>query len=218
MDILNLDEALIVINKPAGLAVLPDGWVQESPYLLKLLKAEYGPVWIVHRLDKVTSGVIVFARSADAHRSLSMQFEKHEAQKIYHALAVGLPDWMERSTSQRLRSNVGHKHRTIVDSRLGKDSKTTFRILERFHAHILLEARPLTGRTHQVRAHAAALRLPLLGDALYGAPTSDLIARPALHAFSLSFLHPESGQPVEYAAPYPEDFSEALRGLRGDRQ
>lgn len=217
VDILHIDEALLVINKPAGLPVLPDGWEPEAPYLMKLLEAEFGRLWIVHRLDKITSGAMVVARTKEAHRSLSMQLERHDARKVYHAIVNGVPGWDERTANQSLRTNVGHKHRTAIDTRYGKRSTTSFRVVERFRAHALLEARAFTGRTHQVRVHAEALNCPLLGDVLYSAPATDIIKRPALHALSLSFTHPESTQPVTFTAPYPEDFEQAIRALRRRR-
>jgi RluA family pseudouridine synthase len=217
MDILHSDDAILVLNKPAGLPVLPDGWQPDAPYLVKLLEEEFGKLWIVHRLDKVTSGVLVFARTAEAHRQLSLQFEKHQAMKTYHALAEGSPSWDETSANQPLRGNVGHRHRTIVDRRKGKASRTLFKVIKRFRGHVLLEAQPVTGRTHQVRAHAAAIGFPLLGDVLYGAPLSDLIARPALHAYSLVLVHPFTGMSVSFEAPYPDDFRSALESLASSR-
>ena len=217
MDILHSDDSLLVIDKPAGLPVLPDGWEPNAPYLVKILEADFGKLWIVHRLDKVTSGVLVFARNADAHRLLSLQFEKHQAMKTYHALAEGEPAWDQTSAGQPLRANVGHRHRTVVDRRKGKSSRTDFRVLKRLRGRVLLEAQPVTGRTHQVRAHAAALGYPLLGDFLYGAPRTDLIARPALHAHSLVLVHPATGASVSFQAPYPEDFQRALDALTSSR-
>jgi RluA family pseudouridine synthase len=214
MEIIAVDSSLIVINKPAGLPVLPDGWQPEAPYVVRLLEAEFGRIWIVHRLDKVTSGVLVCARTAEAHRSLSMQFERHEIAKRYHALANGVPEWNERTCNLRLRTDIGHHHRTRIDARHGKDASTIFHVLGRFKGHSLLEAQPVTGRTHQVRAHAAGLHHPLLGDSLYGAPATKLIARPALHAASLRFVHPDSGESTTCEAPYPEDFAQALGALR----
>lgn len=213
MDILHSDESLLVIDKPAGIPVLPDGWEPDAPYLVKLLEPDFGKLWIVHRLDKVTTGVLVFARNPDAHRVLSIQFEKHEAMKVYRAIADGRPSWDTTTAAHPLRANVGHRHRTIVDRRKGKSSRTEFRVLQRLPSHVLLEARPTTGRTHQVRAHAAALGFPLLGDWLYGAPSTDAIARPALHAHSLTLLHPSTGVSLTFEAPYPEDFAHALRVL-----
>jgi RluA family pseudouridine synthase len=214
VQILHVDQEIVVVNKPAGLPVLPDGWQQDSTYLVSLLEVEYGRIWIVHRLDKVTSGVLVAARTAEAHRSLSIQFEQHQAHKVYHAIVSGVPEWDERTAGQSLRSNVGHRHRTIIDARRGKPSRTVFRVLERLRDHTLVEARPLTGRTHQIRVHAAAMHCPLRGDSLYGASPAGVIHRPALHALSLSFTHPRIGQPVTYTAPYPGDFAKALEALR----
>jgi 23S rRNA-/tRNA-specific pseudouridylate synthase len=146
-----------------------------------------------------------------------MQFERHRALKVYHAIADGAPAWDEYTASQPLRGNIGHKHRTGIDLRHGKPSTTTFRVMERFSAHTLLEARPLTGRTHQIRVHAAAIGCPLVGDSLYGARPTEIIARPALHALSVTLEHPATGLPVTYAAPYPEDFVLALRSLQAGR-
>jgi len=251
MQILHLDDQLIVLDKPAGLPVLPDGWDKDAPYLVKMLKAEYGNpstgsgqgIWIVHRLDKVTSGIIVFARTAEAHRSLNIQFEKHQVKKIYHALVEGNPKWDEHTARHPLHADVGHKHRTVVDNRAGKPSVTNFRVLHRFNGFCLLEAIPETGRTHQIRVHAAELGHPLLGDSLYGTrdtgsgldmaamveaseadidprrllhPHSSLISRPALHARSLTFTHPATGETLTFKAEYPEDFASALKRARMD--
>ncbi len=217
VDILHCDDSILVIDKPAGIPVLPDGWEPDSPYLLKLLEVDYGKLWIVHRLDKSTTGVLVFARNADAHRRLSLQFEKHQALKTYHALAEGAPAWDVTSAGQPLRANVGHRHRTIVDRRKGKPSRTDFRVLQRLHDHVLLQAQPITGRTHQVRAHAAALGFPLLGDFLYGALRTDLIGRPALHAQSLVMIHPTTQLSISFVSQYPQDFKDALKTLATSR-
>lgn len=219
VDILRIDESIIVLNKPAGLPVLPDGWEPDAPYLVKTLEAEYAApaggkgIWIVHRLDKSTSGVMVFARTAEAHRKLNRQFEQHDAEKVYRAVIEGSPKWNEKTARHPLRVNVGHKHRTAVDPRAGKPAETIFKVLKRYAAYTLLEVRLMTGRTHQIRAHAYALGHPLLGDVLYGAQETDLIARPALHAYSLSITHPLTGHRETFTAPYPEDFLNALERL-----
>ena len=215
MNLLHLDDHIIVLNKPAGLPVLPDGWdaTRDTPYLVKMLEAEYGKIFIVHRLDKATSGVMVFARTAEAHRDLSIQFEKHTVNKIYHALVEGNPKWDKHTAHHPLRANVGHKHRTVVDDRGGKPSVTHFRVLRRFASACLLEAIPETGRTHQVRVHAAALGYPLIADTSYGSRVSEGMDRPALHAQSLTFQHPASHENVTFTAPYPDDFASALTRL-----
>jgi tRNA pseudouridine32 synthase / 23S rRNA pseudouridine746 synthase len=214
MDLLHLDDHLLVLDKPAGLPVLPDGWQPDAPYLVRLLEEQVGRIWIVHRLDKTTSGVMVFARTAEAHRRLNAQFERREVVKIYHAIVEGIPVWERRTARHALRLNVGKKHRTVVDHGRGKPAETHFCRLQAARSHALLEARPGTGRTHQVRVHAAALGHPLLADQLYGASPSDLITRPALHALSFTISHPESGQAITFNAPYPQDFASALKRLR----
>lgn len=213
MNILFADEHILVLDKPAGLPVLPDGWEKDAPYLVKLLEEEYGKIWIVHRLDKTTSGVMVFARTAEAHRALNIQFEGREAEKVYHAIVEGSPNWNEKTAKFPLRADVGKKHRTAVDDRRGKPSETRFRILKRYQAGALVEAKPLTGRTHQIRVHAYALGHPLVGDVLYGASETDLILRPALHAWSLAFTHPATGERLTFRAERPEDFVRALERL-----
>jgi RluA family pseudouridine synthase len=214
LQVLYLDDTLLVLNKPAGLPVQPDGWESASPYLLEQAQAEHGRLWIVHRLDKGTTGVLLLARTAEAHRMLSIEFERHQARKVYHAIVNGLPAWENKSARQPLSSDIGHRHRTVVDRLRGKASTTDFVVLERFRAHALLEAQPLTGRTHQVRAHVAALGHPLLADGLYGAPATDLIGRTALHAIRLEIHHPLTGQLRTFEAPYPDDFHQALAALR----
>lgn len=207
------DKHILVLNKPAGIPVLPDGWEKDAPYLVKVLEQEYGKLWIIHRLDKITSGVMVFARDAESHRALNMQFENHEVEKVYHALVEGKPTWEEKVAKHPLRVNVGHKHRTVVDDRNGKPSETRFRLRELYQSSALIEAMPKTGRTHQVRVHSKAVGHPLVGDILYGAAESNIIARPALHAWSLTFTHPITNERLTFTAEYPQDFATALKLL-----
>lgn len=217
--ILYVDSDLLVVNKPAGLPVLPDGYLPEAPFLKGLLQAEHGPLWVVHRLDKDTSGVVVLARNAPAHRSLNIQFEKRQVSKVYHALAMGAPSWESQSVTLPLRVDADRRHRTAVDNRGGKPAATDLRILERFSASVLVEAQPHTGRTHQIRVHLAAVGLPILADSLYGGRSAEsdagpLIDRLALHAWRLSFTHPTSGQAAAFEAAYPDDFAAAVELLR----
>ena len=210
--VLYIDDDLLVADKPAGVAAVPGGWETGEASLFEQLEAEHGKLWIVHRLDRITSGVIVYARNAEAHRTLSGSFESREVHKTYHALVVGCPDWNEYACRLPLRADVGHNHRTAINHSEGQAALTRFRLRERFRANALLEASPETGRTHQIRAHIAALRFPILGDELYRAPSTELIERPALHAWSLELEY--GGKPLAFNAPYPKDFQQALEKLR----
>jgi RluA family pseudouridine synthase len=211
MKILHENDSFLVINKPAGLSVLPDGWEKDSLYLVKMLEEQYGKIFIVHRLDKITSGVMVFARDAETHRALNLQFESHVAQKTYHAIVEGNPKWEEKVAKHPLRANVGHKHRTMVDNKSGKPSETRFRVIKRYREAALIEAKPVTGRTHQIRVHAYALGHPLVEDFLYGAKDMYGIPHPMLHAQSLTFVHPTTEERVKFSAPHPAEFDEALK-------
>ena len=211
MKIIYEDAHLIVVDKPAGVPVLPDGWEKDSEYLVRMLEEQYEIIFIVHRLDKITSGVMVFARDAETHRALNIQFENHEAQKTYHAILEGNPKWDEKIARHPLRANVGKKHRTAVDDKNGKPSETRFRVIKRFSESALIEAKPMTGRTHQIRVHAYALGHPLVEDFLYGAQDMYGLPRPMLHAQALSFIHPVTNERVKFSTPHPADFEEALK-------
>ncbi|MCX7670046.1 MAG: RluA family pseudouridine synthase [Anaerolineae bacterium] len=229
--VLYSDGALLVVNKPAGLPTLPDGYRPEAAYLVGLLQQTFGRLWVVHRLDKETSGVLVLARTAEAHRHLNRQFEEHTAAKLYHALVVGQPAWDRHTVDLPLRPDGDRRHRTVVDPAHGKPALTDCRVLERFGAYALIEARPRTGRPHQIRAHLAAAGWPLVGDLLYAsqggrlrdATGADLrrllldeapLGRLGLHACSLTLIHPMTAASVTFAAPYPADFAAALARLR----
>lgn len=226
------DDFLLVVNKPAGLRTLPDGYDSNLPHIKSVLAAEYGRLWIVHRLDRDTSGVLLLARSAFAHRALNAQFAGRQIQKTYHALVCGNPAWQQKRINHPLRPNGDRQHRTIVDHVDGKPASTDFLVLERFGKYTLVEARPVTGRTHQIRAHAAALGYPIVADPLYGiigrAVDSSVqkntavkgggqvsnIDRLALHAYYLNFSHPQSNTAMVIEAPYPDDFSSAVKRLK----
>ncbi len=215
------DTSLLVVNKPAGLSTLPDGYNPTLPHVKSLLERGFGRLWIVHRLDKDTSGVLLLARSAEAHRALNTQFEQHHVIKRYHALVVGNPAWQEKSVGLPLRPNGDRRHRTVVDLQAGKPALTHLAVLERFDRHCLVEAVPETGRTHQIRAHLAALGLSIVGDRLYGGRPArlefDIYWKPGgmgLHARSLEIEHPITGEKLRFEAPYPPGWDETLLSLR----
>lgn len=218
--VLHIDDELIVVNKPAGLPTLPDGYDKSAPYLGGELTARFGRVWIVHRLDRDTSGAIVLARTAAAHRALNLQFDAHTVTKMYHTIVLGVPDWAERTIDLPLRPNGDRRHRTVIDPRHGKTAITHVRVLERFAGCALIEARLETGRTHQIRAHLAALGFPLAADGLYSAPhpaevRPAIMARVALHSRSIAFDQPMTNERLQFEAPYPADFEAALKNLGG---
>ena len=216
LPILFLDEHLLVVDKPVSLPTLPDGYDKNAPCLISWLRQQYGRLWVVHRLDKDTSGVIILARSAEIHRTLNMAFDSHDVRKVYDAIVIGVPYWDERTIDLQLRPNGDRRHRTVIDRQRGKPALTRLRVVERFRQHALIEARPETGRTHQIRAHLAAIDLPLAGDALYGGQdAAALITRMALHARSLALQHPATHEPLHVEAPHPPDFARALQQLRG---
>ncbi|RDY68925.1 23S rRNA pseudouridine(1911/1915/1917) synthase RluD [Lysobacter soli] len=232
LDVLYEDEHVIVINKPAGLVVHPgagnpagtlvNALLHRDPSLNVLPRAG-----IVHRLDKDTSGVMVVARTLPAHTALIEQLSSREVHRQYLAVVVGslvsggtanAP--IDRHPRDRIRMAVRED---------GRDAVTHFRLRERFRAHTLLECRLETGRTHQIRVHMAHLKHPIVGDPLYGGPlklprgaTEDLVAtlrgfkRQALHAETLEFSHPVTGEPVRCTAPVPDDLTHLVRVLRDD--
>ena len=209
-----LDEALLAVNKPCGLLALPDGYDPHAPHLRSVLEPAYGRLWIVHRLDKETSGLVLLARSAAAHRALNTLFEQRQVEKVYHAVVVGIPPWQELTVDLPLRSNVGRRRRSAVDMRGGKTAQTHLHLLRSLGAFSLLEARPATGRTHQIRAHLAACGFPVAGDPLYGpGDPGAVFPRLMLHALSLRLAHPLSGEPLALEAPYPDDFLSTLSNL-----
>lgn len=217
------DDTLLAVNKPPGLLTIPDGYNPALPYLSGLLQQQFGRLWVVHRLDKDTSGVILFARSAEIHRQLNLQFERRETRKEYHALVAGIPDWEETEISLPLRVNGDRRHRTVIDRQAGRSAQTGVRVLRKADTFALVAAFPHTGYTHQIRAHLAAIGFPILGDPLYrslipGSPTKNqpatisqsLMSRTALHAYQIQFTHPGTALSLTIQAPYASDFQQAV--------
>ncbi len=201
------DDSILVMDKPAGWLSLPDGYDPGKPHVRSILEPHFGRLWIVHRLDRETSGLMLLARSSAAHKALSLQFERGEVEKHYLAVVEGEPTWSSLRLEVALRPDGDRRHRTIPDEVNGKPSRTDFVRLSRHGTHSWLSARTHSGRTHQVRAHCAALGHPLLGDPLYGA-RMQLIDRLALHASRLEFLHPVRLEAMHFEVDPPPDMRE----------
>lgn len=228
------DAALLVFDKPSGLLVAPDRWDKTRPNLMAAVHAARGlETNNVHRLDADTSGVLLCAKTAEALRSLTAQFEAHTVEKRYLALVAGHPAAERFTIDQPLGDNPRKAGRMRVDLAHGKPAVTEVTVLERFRGHALVECRPQTGRTHQLRVHLASVGYPIVADPFYGGaaaiflsafkpgyrhkrdePERPLLGRLALHAFSLAFDHPLSGARTVVEAPQPKEFSVALKYLR----
>jgi RluA family pseudouridine synthase len=221
-EILYQDRHLLAINKPSGLRSIPDGFQPQLEHVRSLLEPQFGRLWIVHRLDKETSGILLLARNSTAHRFLNDQFATRSTKKEYHALITGLPDRDAWEIHLPLRINGDRDHRTVIDLDHGKTAATLIRVLKRFsNGYSLVSASPMTGYTHQIRAHLAACGLPIVGDPLYRAkPHPDIMKdlhiiptnriananRLGLHAFRIQFTHPAELNEMKLSAPYPRDF------------
>ncbi|MBK9517373.1 MAG: RluA family pseudouridine synthase [Anaeromyxobacter sp.] len=224
--VLHLDAALLAVDKPAGRLVIP-GRDAGEPSLRADLEAAHGPLWVVHRLDRGTSGVLLFARSAAAHRALNLAFERGEPEKTYLALVAGLPPEDARVALALAPARRGRMRPARPDEPGAKEAATRFRVLAAFPARVgrpaaaLVEATPETGRTHQIRVHLRSLGHPLLLDPDYGEPGPVLgeggavvLARTPLHAARLVLAHPDGGR-LALEAPLPADLEVALAWLRG---
>ena len=216
------DEDLVVVDKPPGLVVHPAAG-HRSGTLLNALLARYPDLpldeekrpGIVHRLDKDTSGLIVVARSHDAREHLQAQFKAREVLKVYLSLVEGVVEPRNGVIDASIGRDTRDRKRMAVVPSGGRLAVTEFRVLERLGEYTLLEARPRTGRTHQVRVHLAFLGHPVVGDSVYGHRTRRLaMERQFLHAHRLTFRHPSSGREVELVSELPADLERVLEMLR----
>lgn len=211
MELLYSDDLIIAINKPAGMLTILDGYDKSLPNLKSILGNEYEKIWTVHRLDKDTSGVVLFALTAACHKSLSIQFEKRQIKKIYLALIQGTPMKDVFDIDIPLKVDGDRRHRTVPDRVSGKSALTSIRILKRLENLTLIEALPATGYTHQIRAHLYYYGFPIVNDVLYSdakiSPQLDILqGRLMLHARSISFLHPSLNKIFTIETPPPSDF------------
>lgn len=212
LDVLYEDEHLLVVNKPALLASIPSSLSPEEPSLAQGLVHYLGPgacVHLVNRLDRGTSGVLAAAKNGWAHDVLRRQLHSERFRRTYLALCLGAPCPPEGSVDRPIGRDPASAVKRRIDPQ-GQQAVTGYRVLAQAGPFTLVEARPRTGRTHQIRVHLAHLGCPLAGDWLYGREDRALIGRPALHAHTLVFTHPAAGRELALTAPLPEDMKTLL--------
>ncbi|HKO74352.1 MAG TPA: RluA family pseudouridine synthase [Gaiellaceae bacterium] len=214
------DDSLLVVDKPAGIVVHPSAGHASGTLVHGLLGHEVAGgeeaerPGIVHRLDRDTSGLLVVARSDEAHRRLQQLLRQRKIVREYLALVRGRP----RSRRGRIEAPIGRdRHdptRISLDTDTPRDAVTNFELLETMRGHALLRVALETGRTHQIRVHLAAIDLPVSGDPTYGLGGDLGLERQFLHAARLAFPHPMTGEPVEVESPLPGDLEAALEQAR----
>ncbi len=201
MDIIWRDEHLLVVNKQAGLLSVPGRGEDKADSLISRVQREFPDALVVHRLDMATSGLVLLARGDEMQRRLSERFRERGMQKRYTALVSGRIESGSGEVELPLSADWPNRPRQKVNLQDGKPSLTRYRLLMFENNVSRLELEPVTGRTHQLRLHMAAIGHPILGDALYGQRDSD--DRLMLHASLLEFIHPFSGDPVVVTSVAP---------------
>lgn len=220
----------IAINKPSGLLSIPDREGKEVS-LKSLLKERYGDIFTVHRLDKDTSGLIVFARNEAVHKHLSLQFEERQTKKIYQGLVIGSLAEAKGSINSPIAEHPA-LNGTMIVHRKGKESLTDYEVMDDFGIYSFVQFRIHTGRTHQIRVHMKEIGHPIVCDPLYGDGKPVLVSslkskfklskdveeerpilnRLALHAYLLTF-HDRKGKLIELEASLPKDMRATLQQL-----
>ncbi len=227
------DDDIVVLNKRSGLLIASDRYDEDATRLDIEAEKEFGKLFAVHRIDKDTSGCVIYAKTPEAHRSLSMQFEERKVEKIYHALVYGHPLWETKHVDLKLLVDGDARHRTVPNDRYGKTAVTDFKNLGVCGPFTWIEARPHTGRTHQIRVHLQSNGISIVCDPLYSGnqhpvKLSDikrnykgdtdnerpLLSRLALHAFKLTVTHPKTGEQITFTAPYPKDMDATRKQLK----
>ncbi len=230
LDVLFEDKWLLAIDKPAGMVVHPGAGTREDTLVHALLAHCAGTLsgiggverpGIVHRLDRETSGVIIVAKTDQAHRELARQFAARTVAKEYVALVAGVPRLLSGTIHKAIGRNLRQRHKMAVveEGHGGRASRTDWSIVERYGDLAALVACILhTGRTHQIRVHMASLGHPLLGDAAYGWKANPRMRRQPgrvmLHAGRLSLTHPGTGKTLDLRAPVPADFRAQIKALK----
>jgi 23S rRNA pseudouridine1911/1915/1917 synthase len=232
-EILHEDDDIIIVNKPVGWLSIPDRMDSNKENILYFLGRDVEKMFVVHRLDKETSGIICFAKNAEAHKHLSNQFEKKIVQKIYQVIVEGVV----REDEGEINKGIA-PHPTIpgkmMASNKGKEALTFYKVIERFKNFTLLEADIKTGRTHQIRVHFQSIGYPLAVDKMYSPKHEFLLSdikhrkfnlakhseelpimqRTTLHSFRLTMHHPSTEERIQFEAEPPKDFRAMLQQLR----
>lgn len=205
LDLIYRDEFLIVVNKPAGLLAVPGRGADKQDCLARRVQAEFPDALVVHRLDMATSGLLLLARGVEMQRRLSHLFRERLVSKRYVAVVSGRLEPLSGEIDLPLVGDWPNRPRQKVDIANGKPSLTRYRLL--VHDAVTdttrVELEPVTGRTHQLRVHMAAIGHPILGDALYGGEAGGRVERLLLHASVLSFVHPLNKEPLSLASEPP---------------
>lgn len=223
LDIVYEDDDLLVINKPSGLVVHPaPGHYQDTlvngllAYSNKLsdINGEFRP-GIVHRIDKDTSGLLVVCKNNESHEALANQLSDKTLFRQYLAIVHGEIEEDEGEIIAPIGRDTRDRVKMAVVAKNSKEAQTNFKVLERYNHYTLVSCNLLTGRTHQIRVHFDFINYPLVGDPLYGIkPTIDTKGQ-ALHAYKLGFIHPRSGEYMEFEAKPPQEFVDTLNQIKG---
>lgn len=201
LELIYRDDSLLVATKPAGLLAVPGRGEDKQDCLSARLQQAFPDTLVVHRLDMATSGLMVFARGIEMQRRLSRMFSEREVVKRYVAVVAGTLEPIAGEVSLPIAADWPNRPLRKVDGDSGKPSLTRYRLLRQSSDHSRVELEPVTGRTHQLRVHMAAIGHPILGDALYGDVAS--APRLMLHACSLAFKHPLNDEPLNFGSEPP---------------
>lgn len=231
LDIVFEDEDILALNKASGLLSIPHRFDMEQVSLWKIAEQKKGKLFVVHRIDKGTGGLILFAKNETTHRHLSLQFQNREVRKFYRALCVGNPVEDDGIIDMGIMEHPTIKGKMVLNKK-GKEAKSAYQVLKRWSGFSYLEVEIFTGRTHQVRLHLQSIGTPIIADDLYGNGQAlmlsqfkrkfklseqqlveyPLMGRMALHAYRLIFTHP-NGQEMGLIAPEPKDFRASINQL-----
>jgi tRNA pseudouridine32 synthase/23S rRNA pseudouridine746 synthase len=196
IQIIYADDSLLVVNKPGGLLAVPGRGADKQDCLISRLQVDFPDLLTVHRLDMSTSGIMLFARDEKMQRHFSQLFSERKIDKCYVAVVAGKLEPEMGEINLPIAADWQNRPLRKIDEVTGKHSHTRFKLLNYIDGNSRVELQPVTGRTHQLRLHLSAIGYPILGDALYGDVTN--APRLMLHAFSLKFVHPFSGQLLNF--------------------